>query len=180
MKWLIASDIHGYAQWCEKLMEAFEREHADRMLLLGDLLYNGSGTADKAAVAAMLNGKKDIITAVRGNCDSDEDMAMLAFPLEVCDTLPVGHHTLFATHGHVYDALHRPPHMEKGDILLQGHTHVPATKRHMKFLLFNPGSVSLPKWGSQRGYMTLEGTLFRWVTLEGEEYRQYDVGDEAP
>ena len=175
MKWLIASDIHGNAQWCGKLMEAFEKEKAERMLLLGDYLYNGMGQGNKQAVADMLNAHKEAIAAVRGNCDSDEDLAMLDFAVdEDYLVLPVGHVRLFATHGHKYDAIHRPP-MDKGDILLQGHTHVPATRRYLSILHFNPGSVSLPKWGSERGYMTMEDSLFRWVTLEGEEYRRYEL-----
>ena len=41
MKLFIASDIHGSAFWCEKMLEAYKAENADRMLLLGDLLYHG-------------------------------------------------------------------------------------------------------------------------------------------
>ena len=167
MKWLIASDIHGSAHWCGKLMEALEGEEADRMLLLGDYLYNGMGQADKQAVADMLNAHAGMISAVRGNCDSDEDLAMLDFAVEEDYlVLPVGGVRLFATHGHP---------MDRGDILLQGHTHVPATRRWTGFLHFNPGSVSLPKWGSEHGYMTMEDGLFRWVTLDGEEYRRYEL-----
>ena len=106
MKWLIASDIHGSARWCRALMDAFDREGAQRMLLLGDLLHNGSDDmAEKQAVAEMLNAHKDVISAVRGNCDSDSDLAMLAFEVEEDYlVLPVGHVRLFATHGHRYDA----------------------------------------------------------------------------
>ena len=41
MKWMIASDLHGSAYYCRKMLEAFERERADRLFLLGDLLYHG-------------------------------------------------------------------------------------------------------------------------------------------
>lgn len=41
MKWLIASDLHGSAYYCRKLLEAYDLEKADRMLLLGDILYHG-------------------------------------------------------------------------------------------------------------------------------------------
>ena len=41
MKWMIASDLHGSAYYCKKMVEAFEREGADRLLMLGDLLYHG-------------------------------------------------------------------------------------------------------------------------------------------
>ena len=41
MKYMIASDIHGSAYYCEKMLEALEKEKADRLVLLGDLLYHG-------------------------------------------------------------------------------------------------------------------------------------------
>ena len=44
MKLMIASDIHGSAYYCRKMLAAYEREQADRLLLLGDILYHGPGT----------------------------------------------------------------------------------------------------------------------------------------
>ena len=41
MKWMIASDIHGSAYYCRELLEAYDKEKADRLLLLGDILYHG-------------------------------------------------------------------------------------------------------------------------------------------
>ena len=41
MKLIIASDIHGSAYWCRKLMELCDREQPDKLVLLGDLLYHG-------------------------------------------------------------------------------------------------------------------------------------------
>lgn len=35
MKYMIASDIHGSAWYCRKMMEALEKEQADRLILLG-------------------------------------------------------------------------------------------------------------------------------------------------
>ena len=84
MKWLIASDIHGSAYSCRKLIDCFVREGAERMLLLGDVLYHGPrndlprGYAPKE-VAAMLNAMADRVLGVRGNCDAEIDQAMLAF-----------------------------------------------------------------------------------------------------
>ena len=103
MKWLIASDIHGNPVCCKKLLEAFDREKADRLLLLGDILYHGLGDGDKRAVADMLNGISDCITCVQGNCDSEQDMLMLDFPMaDDYVTLYVGDKRVFATHGHLY------------------------------------------------------------------------------
>lgn len=182
MKWLIASDLHGSVTGCKKLLDAFRKEEADRLLLLGDILHTGVfGGKDKEETAEMLNAMADRITCVRGNCDSESDVAMLRFPVKGgYDIIPIPEVTgrmIFATHGDQYDSAHRPDAMQKGDILLQGHTHVPMTEKHNDFLCFNPGSVGKPLWGSTAGYMTLEHGVFRWKTMEGEEYRSYSLLD---
>ena len=41
LKLMIASDIHGSAYYCRQMLEAFDRERADKLLLLGDILYHG-------------------------------------------------------------------------------------------------------------------------------------------
>ena len=176
MKWVIASDIHGAADCCEKLLQAYDREGADRLLLLGDLLYHGprndlpAGYAPKAVIG-LLNARRNDILCVRGNCEAEVDQMVLDFPvLADYAILCEGSRMIFATHGHVYNREHLPP-LHDGDILLHGHTHVPACEDHGSYVYCNPGSVSIPKDGTPRGYMTLEDGVFRWKTLEGEEYR---------
>lgn len=175
MKWLIASDIHGSAPCCEKLLEAFERERADKLLLLGDLLYHGprndlpEGYAPKKVIA-LLNAVRDEIFCVRGNCEAEVDQMVLDFPVlaDYC-LLEEENHLIFATHGHHYN-LETPPALQPGDVLLHGHTHIPAKDNSHGFWYLNPGSVSLPKEGSSRSYMTLENGEFLWKKLEGEQY----------
>ena len=64
MKIFVASDLHGSAIYCEKMLRAYDREQADRLLLLGDLLYHGprndlpEGYQPKQ-VLAMLNDTGD-------------------------------------------------------------------------------------------------------------------------
>ena len=180
MKWLIASDIHGSALYAERLMAAFEREDAQRMLLLGDLLYHGPRNAlpegyDPPRVIALLNERKDRLLCVRGNCEAEVDHKVLRFPvLADYALLPLENRLIFITHGHLYNEEHLPP-LQKGDILLHGHTHVPACREHEDFVYLNPGSVSIPKENSPHSYMTLENGLFTWKTLEGEAYREYRI-----
>ena len=38
---MIASDLHGSADYCEELLRQYACEKADRLLLLGDLFYHG-------------------------------------------------------------------------------------------------------------------------------------------
>ena len=86
MKLLIASDIHGAAGYCRDLLAAWDREGADRLLLLGDLLYHGPRNdlpPDYAPkeVIALLNARKNQIFCVRGNCDTEVDQMVLEFPV---------------------------------------------------------------------------------------------------
>ena len=172
MKWLIASDLHGSAYYCRKMLEAFEREGADRLFLLGDLLYHGPRNdlpreyAPKEVIP-LLNGKKEKLLCVRGNCDAEVDQMVLEFPvLADYAVLPVGQRLIYATHGHIYHVKNLPP-LAPGDVLLHGHTHVPAwTEFGQGNLYLNPGSVSIPKEDSPHSYMTLEGNTMQWKELE--------------
>ena len=177
MKLMIASDIHGAAGFCREMLEAFERERADRILLLGDILYHGprndipEGYSTKET-AALLNGRTEQILCVRGNCDSEVDQMMLSFPIMAeYALLEAEGVTVFATHGHVFNTGHLPP-LREGDILLHGHTHVPAWEENGPFRYFNPGSVSIPKENSARGYMIWEGRTFIWKKLDGTILRE--------
>ena len=178
MKWMIASDIHGSAYYCEKMLEAYEREKADRLILLGDLLYHGPRNdlpKDYAPkrVIELLNAKKDVLLCVRGNCEAEVDQMVLAFPVMAeYALLPVGKRLMIVTHGHIFNNTHLPP-LCKGDILLHGHTHVPACEVHEDYVYLNPGSVAIPKDNSPHGYMTLEGETFYWKTLDGEITNTY-------
>ena len=181
MKFLIASDIHGSAYYCEQLLQAFEREQAARLLLLGDILYHGPRNdlpRDYAPkkVIAMLNGMADTILCVRGNCDTEVDQMVLEFPI-LADyaVLPAGERLVYVTHGHVINKAHPLP-FAKGDILLHGHTHVPACEDCGDFTYLNPGSVSIPKENSPHSYMIYEDGAFSWKNLEtGETYRTFSI-----
>ena len=96
---------------------------------------------------------------------------VLEFPvLADYAVLTAGPRLVYATHGHVYNTAHLPP-LQPGDILLHGHTHVPAWEKFGQDNYYlNPGSVSIPKENSPRGYMTVEDGAFAWKTLAGEVY----------
>ena len=176
-KILIASDIHGSAWYCRKLLQALEREGAKRMLLLGDILYHGPRNdlpreyAPKDVIA-MLNPLKERIVSVRGNCEAEVDQMVLDFPVlaDYC-LMPVGDHMMFCTHGHIYNEENLPP-MMPGDILLYGHTHVPRAEKVLDKWMLNPGSVSIPKGGSVPSYAVLEDGTFTIKDMDGAAIMQ--------
>ncbi|MBQ7335198.1 MAG: phosphodiesterase [Clostridia bacterium] len=180
MKWMIASDIHGSAYYCEKLLATYRAEGAEKLILLGDLLYHGPRNdlpRDYApkAVISMLNGIKESLLCVRGNCDTEVDQMVLEFPI-LADyaILYAGGRTLYATHGHIYNEEKLPP-LQNGDVLLHGHTHVPKCVEHENYICINPGSVSIPKESSPHGYLMLIDNTLTWKTLDGEIYLQHTL-----
>ncbi len=180
MKFMIASDIHGSEYYCKKLLKAYDEEKADRLILLGDLLYHGPRNdlpRDYApkAVMELLNNRKNDLLCVRGNCEAEVDQMVLEFPvLADYALIAVGDRIIFATHGHHYNENNLPP-LHKGDILLNGHTHVPKCVENEDYIYMNPGSVSMPKENSYHGYMTYEKDTFLWKDFDGMIISKYKI-----
>ena len=180
MKWMIASDIHGSAYYCRRLLEAYRKEQADRLLLLGDILYHGPRNdlpRDYAPkeVIAMLNPLKNEIYAVRGNCEAEVDQMVLEFPVMADYFIFIENgKAVYATHGHIYNADHLPP-MKEGDVLLHGHTHVLKAERREGYTLLNPGSVSIPKEGNPNTYAVMENGLFEIRDFAGNTVKSISI-----
>ena len=171
MRMLIASDLHGSCESLEFLLAKTEEMKPDHVVLLGDILYHGPRNDlpegyDPKAVIAMLNPLKQELLCVRGNCDTEVDQMVLEFPIlaDYC-LLEINGQTIFATHGHHFNP-QNPPMLREGDILLNGHTHIPANQNMGAYTYMNPGSVSIPKEGSAHGYMIFDGN-FVWKDLDG-------------
>lgn len=182
MKYFIASDIHGSEKFCRLMIQQFEKEQAHRLVLLGDLLYHGprNDLPEQYApkkVIELLDGIKNKIICVKGNCDGEVDQMVLHFPIMaeyiVLDTgFP---QLIYATHGHHFN-LDTPLPMSQNDILLCGHTHVPACVQKDSFIYMNPGSVSLPKENSCNSYMIFENGVFQWKNiLDGTTYKEFKI-----
>ena len=171
MKIVFMSDIHGVPSALEAALSAADSLGYDRLALLGDLLYHGprNGVPDfynPEKVARILNGLKDKIVAVRGNCDAEVDQMMFDFPM-MSDyaLLESGPETFFLTHGHLWNETRLPP-LGIGSILAHGHTHIPELKQLACGLtIFNPGSVALPKGCSARSFGYFDGQSLHHVTL---------------
>ena len=180
MKWFIASDIHGSLYYCRKLTEAFEAEKADKIILLGDILYHGPRNDlpkeyNPKEVINVLNSLKDKILCVRGNCDTEVDQMVLNFPILadyaiICEK----NKSIYITHGHKYNETCLPP-LADGDILLHGHTHVAKCNVHDTYTYINPGSCSIPKENTHHGYMILENGVFTWKDFEGNTIMTHTI-----
>ena len=153
MKLLIASDIHGSAYWCRKLLEVYEAEKPHKLVLLGDILYHGPRNdlpreyAPKEVIA-MLSPLAEKILCVRGNCEAEVDQMVLPFPcMAPYSQLMVEDRTFYLTHGH-HENPRNLPRLNPGDLFLYGHTHVKEDIQVEGVRCLNPGSVSIPKDGS--------------------------------
>ncbi len=173
MKLMFASDIHGSRTATEAVLRQYKQEGAERLVLLGDLLYHGPRNDlpeayEPKAVIALLNGVKDELLCVRGNCDAEVDQMVLSFPILADYALfDLSGTTAFVTHGHLFNLDNLPPH-KQGDLLIHGHTHVLTVKEKDGMTYINPGSAALPKEGNPKSYMVYEDGLFTIKTLDGE------------
>ena len=179
MIYLLASDIHGSAYYMQKLLEAFNRNGASKLILLGDLLYHGPRNDfpreyNPKKTYALLNSLKESIISVRGNCDSEVDQMVLEFPT-LADYSSIFLDELkgkmmYLTHGH----LQRPP-LQKGDILISGHTHIPMATEQDGIFLVNPGSVAIPKGGFPPSYCLYEKRTFTIMDFDDNTLMKLSV-----
>ena len=180
MKLLIASDIHGSAYYCERLIEIVNEENPDKIILLGDYLYHGPRNDlpkdyNPKIVIDLLNPLKEKIIGVRGNCDSEVDQMVLSFPIMADYAyINVDEVDIYISHGHIYNQEVLIPGL-KG-ILLCGHSHVPIEEVYDDFIYMNPGSISIPKNDSKHSYMIYENKEFKWIDLiDKEAYNTYKL-----
>ena len=177
MKLVVASDIHGSALYCRKFLDCYKKENADKLILLGDILYHGprNDLPEEYApkkVIEMLNDIKDEILCVRGNCDTEVDQMVLKFPI-LADYafLYWRDKMVFVTHGHNFN-LKNLPMLKKGDILLHGHTHIPACEKTDLCTYITPGSVSIPKENSAHSYIVITDDEIIFNDLDGNAYKK--------
>jgi len=160
MKLLFISDIHGSLYFAKMAIEAYEKERADYIVLLGDVLYHGARNPlpreyNPKETAGLLNGYADRIIAVRGNCDSEVDEMVLSFPImSTYSSILCKGKRLFLTHGHIYNE-DRLPKLMDGDVLIYGHTHIPKADKKEGIYIINPGSITLPKENHPNTYGVL-------------------------
>lgn len=170
MKCMIVSDIHGSYEDLKTVINIFDQEKMDKLILLGDLLYHGPRNPlpngyNPKETAILLNQYKDKIIAVRGNCDAEVDQMVLDFPMRAdYAELYIDNHRLFITHGHLYNE-DEMPLLNEGDIFMYGHFHKPIAMKKDGVIIFNPSSISLPKQGG-KSYGVYENDELKIYSLE--------------
>ncbi len=180
MKIMFLSDIHGSLKYAKMALEIFDKENYDKLVLLGDLMYHGPRNPlpdgyETMEVSKLLNTYKDKITAVRGNCDSEVDQMLLEFPITADYTeILLPNYKIFATHGHLYNR-DNMPFLNKGDIFIHGHFHLPMAEKLGDIYYLNPGSISLPKENNKNSYGTLVGNKFTIKATDGEIIKEIEI-----
>ena len=180
MKLMFASDIHGSALWCKKMLDVYNREKPDKLCLLGDILYHGprndlpQGHAPKEVIQ-LLNPLRNELICVRGNCYTEVDQMVLDFPvLADYALLYADGHELFLTHGHHHNPQNLPP-IPHGAILINGHTHIPKSETIDGVHCLNCGSVALPKENTPHSCLLYENNMFKWLDLCGGIFMEYTI-----
>jgi len=177
---MFASDIHGSALWCERLLSEYRSETPDKLILLGDILYHGPRNNlpdghDPKGVIKMLNALKGDVFSVRGNCDTEVDQMVLEFPVlaEYAMIFADGI-TLYLSHGHHHNPGELPP-LNPGEVLLNGHTHIPRAEKVEGIHCINTGSVALPKENTPHSFVIYEDRTFIFKEIGGGEFSRYII-----
>ena len=177
MKFFVASDIHGDSYWAKRVIDAFIESKADKLVLLGDILYHGPRNDlpshyEPKKVIELFNAIADKIRAVRGNCDTEVDQMVLKFPIMADYIYLVDEGQVFlVTHGHIYNPYDKPEAMPDGGTLLMGHTHVAKdimfkAENGKTFRYMNPGSPSIPKEDTKPSYIIIENGKATLIPFE--------------
>lgn len=169
MKIYVVSDIHGSPIYLEKVLEKFDQD-GDQLIVLGDILYHGPRNPvpsghDPKRVVALLNERKNKIIAVRGNCDGEVDQMVLEFPMTSdYNFIWIDGVRFFMSHGHLYEEK-ECSFLNPEDVYLYGHVHLPICERKENFMVCNPGSITLPKEENPASYAVIEDGEFKIFDL---------------
>lgn len=175
MKFVFMSDIHGSMGYAKLIPEVLERENADKLVLLGDLYYHGPRNPfpleyNPAEVAKLLNGLKEKLLVVKGNCDAEVDEMISEFKFEESVVLECAGKKIFCTHGHKFNEENLPK--DDFDILIFGHFHVGKIEEVDGKILANAGSLSLPKNDSPNSYLVFDGEKLVLKDLNGKVLKE--------
>ncbi len=180
----IIADIHGCLESLEQTLQRLSGWQPDYYLLLGDLLHHGPrnpvpGGYAPLQVAERLNGLRERIIAVRGNCDSEVDQALLDFPaMAPLNQLLLAGRRCVMTHGHLFDVASLA--LAPGDLLISGHSHIAQLSESADgIILMNPGSITLPRGGTPASFgVYQDGELLLCRLADGAILARRRLGNE--
>ena len=184
MRLMFASDIHGDIERAKQVFERYSCEGAEKLILLGDLLYFGprnklTENYNPQEVIKLLNENKEKLLCVRGNCDAEVDQMVLDFPIMAeYSYLCIDGYQMLLAHGHKINK--ETAHLQKGELLIHGHTHVLCIESFGKGNIYiNPGSTTYPKENNPPSYMTYENGVFEIKHIDsGEIIKKIDLRKE--
>lgn len=174
MNLLVLSDIHGNSKALDKVL-SLNLEY-QCLLIVGDSLYHGPRNPilegyDPQKVSVILNSIKVPIIAVRGNCDAEVDQMLLEFPMmQDYTTTNLNNLLITMSHGHLFDPYDHAI-LSKCDLYITGHTHLPILKQNQGFIMFNPGSISLPKENNPPTFGYITESTIEIRTLDNKTFK---------
>lgn len=170
MKFLIASDVHGSLKYTKMLLATFEKEQADKLVLLGDIYNHGPRNPlpeeyNPMEVANLLNAMVGKLIVIRGNCDSSVDAMISHFQFVQDSILCLKNKMIYLQHGDIYNIDSLPK--IAFDIFIYGHFHTGFIKSQNGKYIANCGSIALPKNNTARSYLLLTENSLTLKDLQG-------------
>lgn len=170
MKFVFVSDIHGSMGYAKLIPEILDREDADKLVVLGDLFYHGPRNPlpleyNPMMVSKMLNGMKEKLVVIKGNCDAEVDEMISEFEFNKSVILNIAGKRIFCSHGHQFNKDNFPN--EGFDVMVYGHFHVGKIEKINEKICVNVGSMSLPKEGSANSYLVIDEQKITLKDLQG-------------
>ena len=162
MKYMIISDIHGDIYKLNTVLDIYNREKCNKLIVLGDL-FNYGIDLNKNDIINRLNLMKENIIYVRGNCDIS--VMKLEFDTPYSKEIIINSKKTFLTHGHLYTTEYLLG--SNYDIIISGHTHVPLIEKNTDKLFLNPGSISRSRRGDN-SFIIIENNIITIRNLEND------------
>ena len=172
MKYMFISDIHGSVEKLEECIKIFEKENADKLVILGDTASQVNQSTNWL-IAETLNNMKDKLEVIRGYCDTADFEELLDFKISSLDNLYINGKFVTITHGNYYNCYELPSNC--GKIFIQGHTHIPMLQKLNDKIIGNPGSVTKPRGCDLRCYLVLDEEKLELKTLEGKLVKEIRI-----
>lgn len=149
MKILFFSDIHGLTDNLYLIKKLDEKEHFDKVIVLGDLFeasyyFSSRASYNPEIVKNILNSFGSRLLTIKGNRDflTFENTIDGPFKLEIDG------YNFFLAHGH-------EPYLEilaKNNILIHGHMHVPYIIKDKNITKICVGSISIARESTEESY----------------------------